>query len=281
MASFRKRESGLWQATVRMTGYPSQSKTFERKIDAEIWARKIETDIDKGIFQNSSDAEKTTLTDLIDRLLTPAPARPHESLNIHVVLERVLRLAENDAGWAVKLVRDYDPSLPELPGDADRLTQAVWNLVRNALQAGASEVINMDMASSTLALGRENHQLNQLTGAKFFAHDIFSSWGKLKRLGPYDLVIADPPSYQKGSFVATKDYARLVRRLPDLLTAQGHALLCLNAPELSSQFLRDTVEAEAPALQFIQRLANPPAFADVDEERSLKVLVYQQGPATF
>lgn len=147
-----------------------------------------------------------------------------------------------------------------------------------ALQAGASEVINMDMASSTLALGRENHQLNQLTGAKFFAHDIFSSWGKLKRLGPYDLVIADPPSYQKGSFVATKDYARLVRRLPDLLTAQGHALLCLNAPELSSQFLRDTVEAEAPALQFIQRLANPPAFADVDEECSLKVLVYQQGP---
>lgn len=67
MANFRKRESGLWQATVRMTGYPSQSKTFERKIDAEIWARKIETDIDKGIFQSSSDAEKTTLTDLIDR----------------------------------------------------------------------------------------------------------------------------------------------------------------------------------------------------------------------
>ena len=67
MASFRKRESGLWQATIRMTGYPSQSKTFERKIDAEIWARKIETDIDKGIFQSSSDAEKTTLTDLIDR----------------------------------------------------------------------------------------------------------------------------------------------------------------------------------------------------------------------
>ena len=67
MANFRKRESGLWQATVRMAGHPSQSKTFERKIDAEIWARKIETDIDKGIFQSSSDAEKITLTDLINR----------------------------------------------------------------------------------------------------------------------------------------------------------------------------------------------------------------------
>jgi two-component system nitrogen regulation sensor histidine kinase GlnL len=57
------------------------------------------------------------------------------------VLERVLRLAESDAGWAVKLVqRDYDPSLPEFPGDADRLTQAVWNLVRNAIEAGAASV---------------------------------------------------------------------------------------------------------------------------------------------
>lgn len=67
MANFRKRESGLWQATVRMTGYPSQSKTFERKIDAEVWARKVESDIDKGVFQSASEAEKTTLTDLIDR----------------------------------------------------------------------------------------------------------------------------------------------------------------------------------------------------------------------
>ena len=53
----------------------------------------------------------------------------------------MLRLAESDAGWAVKLVRDYDPSLPELPGDADRLTQAVWNLVRNAIEAGAASVM--------------------------------------------------------------------------------------------------------------------------------------------
>ncbi len=45
------------------------------------------------------------------------------------------RLAESDSGWAVKLVRDYDPSLPELRGDPDRLTQALINLVRNAVDA--------------------------------------------------------------------------------------------------------------------------------------------------
>ncbi len=104
---------------------------------------------------------------------------------------------------------------------------------------------------------------------------MFKSWGKLKRLGPYDIVVADPPSYQKGSFVASKDYARVVRRLPELLAPGGQALLCLNAPELTSRFLMDLVATEAPALRFVRRLDNPPAFADVDPERSLKVLLFE------
>ena len=85
-------------------------------------------------------AEVARLAGLVDELLAPSPPRPHEALNIHAVLERVLRLAEQEAGWAVKLVRDYDPSLPDLDGDADRLAQAAWNLVRNAIQAGAATV---------------------------------------------------------------------------------------------------------------------------------------------
>ena len=50
-------------------------------------------------------------------------------------------------------------------------------------------------------------------GATFLPHDLFTTWGKIGRGGPYDLIVVDPPSYQKGSFVATKDYARLMRRL--------------------------------------------------------------------
>ncbi|HEY0333615.1 MAG TPA: ATP-binding protein [Stenotrophomonas sp.] len=80
------------------------------------------------------------LNTLLERLLTPTPAGPHVPLNIHAVLERVLRLAESEAGWSVRLQRDYDPSIPEILGDADRLMQAVWNLVRNAIQAGAGTV---------------------------------------------------------------------------------------------------------------------------------------------
>ena len=144
---------------------------------------------------------------------------------------------------------------------------------------GAGPVVNLDMSRGALAIGRENHRLNGLAGpdggASFLAHDLFNSWGKLTRGGPYDLVIVDPPSYQKGSFVATKDYPRLLRRLPDLLAPGGRALLCLNAPELGSAFLHDAMQAQAPALRFEQRLPNPAAFADVSAERALKVLVYR------
>lgn len=85
-------------------------------------------------------AEIERLNTLLERLLSPSPLRPHEPLNIHAVLERVLRLAETEGGWTVRLQRDYDPSIPDMPGDADRLTQAVWNLVRNAFQAGATTI---------------------------------------------------------------------------------------------------------------------------------------------
>ena len=143
-----------------------------------------------------------------------------------------------------------------------------------ALQGGAREVINLDMAQGALTTGQQNHQLNGIhSRAKFLAHDLFSSWGKVTRMGPYDLVIADPPSYQKGSFVANKDWPRLLRRLPDLLKPGGHALLCLNAPEIPEQFLREQLAAQAPELVIEQRLPNPPAFADVSADRALKVLV--------
>jgi 23S rRNA (cytosine1962-C5)-methyltransferase len=145
-----------------------------------------------------------------------------------------------------------------------------------ALQAGAAQVINVDMSHGALGIGKQNHVLNGLTsGASFLPHDIFNSWGKLTRSGPYDLVIFDPPSYQKGSFVATKDYARLLRRLPDLVVPGGHALLCLNAPELGESFLREQLAVQAPGFTCVQRLPNPPAFADVSPDRALKVLVVQ------
>lgn len=105
------------------------------------------------------DGEVARLTGLLDRLLNPAPPRAHAPLNIHAVLERVLRLAEAEAGWAVQLVRDYDPSLPEFDGDADRLQQAVWNLVRNAIEARATHITLRTRAEHGLRLADEIHPI--------------------------------------------------------------------------------------------------------------------------
>ncbi|PMG75506.1 SAM-dependent methyltransferase [Shewanella sp. 10N.286.51.B7] len=147
------------------------------------------------------------------------------------------------------------------------------------LQGGATEVVNMDMSKGALSIGKQNHLLNGFeSGARFLGHDIFRSWGKLTKLGPYDLIVADPPSNQKGSFVATKDYVRLLRRLPELLAVDGEVLLCLNAPELGCDFLMQQVAETAPSLTFVERIENPPVFADIDEQKSLKVLRYSVNP---
>ncbi|HOV96483.1 MAG TPA: ATP-binding protein [Thermomonas sp.] len=105
---------------------------------AQLLARR--GDADNRELTTLIEAEVERLVLLVDRLLSPAPPRAFAALNIHAVLERVLRLAESEAGWATRLQRDYDPSIPDLDGDADRLMQALWNLVRNAIEAGASNV---------------------------------------------------------------------------------------------------------------------------------------------
>jgi two-component system nitrogen regulation sensor histidine kinase GlnL len=103
--------------------------------------------------------ETQRLANLVQNLLDPAPPRAHCPTNVHSVLERVRLLAEAEAGWAVSIQRDYDPSLPDIPGDADRLTQAVLNLVRNALQADAGEVKLRTRAENGVVIGDRAHRL--------------------------------------------------------------------------------------------------------------------------
>jgi two-component system nitrogen regulation sensor histidine kinase GlnL len=81
-------------------------------------------------------AEADRLAALTDRLLRPAGAPPREGLNLHAVLERVVALLEAEPS-PLAVRQDYDPSLPELRGDADRLQQLLLNLARNAREAGA------------------------------------------------------------------------------------------------------------------------------------------------
>ncbi|MEC9345208.1 MAG: ATP-binding protein [Pseudomonadota bacterium] len=74
---------------------------------------------------------------LVDRMEAFSDPRPLERqpVNIHEVLERVRRLAENGFGTHVRFVENYDPSLPPVSGNRDQLIQVFLNLVKNAAEA--------------------------------------------------------------------------------------------------------------------------------------------------
>jgi hypothetical protein len=68
MASFRYRIN-QWQARVRRKGFPDETKSFTTRQEAEKWACSIESNMDKGLFVDASEAQRNTLRDLIERYL--------------------------------------------------------------------------------------------------------------------------------------------------------------------------------------------------------------------
>lgn len=80
--------------------------------------------------------ESDRLQTLVDRLLEPH-RHPHivGDVNIHEVLERVRSVVLAEFPQGLRIVRDYDASLPEFRGDKEQLIQAVLNIVHNAAHA--------------------------------------------------------------------------------------------------------------------------------------------------
>ncbi len=141
---------------------------------------------------------------------------------------------------------------------------------------GAYEVINVDMSKSALSTGKANHSLNKLEprGVSFLPYNILKSFSSLKRKGPYDFIIIDPPTFQRGSFEATKDYEKIIKKLPQIASEECLLLSCLNSPDLTSDFIIEMIQEWAPSFKFVKRLDNVAEFASADEDRSLKNLVF-------
>lgn len=79
--------------------------------------------------------EADRLQELVDRMLGPNKLPKLQEVNIHTLLERVRNLVAAEFGNKVKLVRDYDPSIPDIYVDSDRIIQSFLNIVRNAARA--------------------------------------------------------------------------------------------------------------------------------------------------
>ena len=106
--------------------------------------------------------EADRLQSLVDRLLAPH-RRPHmvTDVNIHEVCERVRSLILAEFPKGLKVVRDYDTSIPEFRGDHEQLIQTVLNIAHNACQALAERI-----AAGDASLTFRTRVLRQITFGK-------------------------------------------------------------------------------------------------------------------
>jgi two-component system, NtrC family, nitrogen regulation sensor histidine kinase GlnL len=129
---------------------------------AQLLAREL-PDEDLAEYTNIIIREADRLRDLVDRLLGPNQHLDTRRLSIHEVLEHVRNLINAETNNQVTMLRDYDPSLPDVIGDPSQLVQAVLNIVRNALQAADSEedcVITLrTRPQRQFTIGSERHRL--------------------------------------------------------------------------------------------------------------------------
>jgi two-component system nitrogen regulation sensor histidine kinase GlnL len=91
---------------------------------------------DRALTQLICD-ETDRIVKLVDRMEVFADERPVERapVNIHAVLEHVKRLAQSGFARHIRVVEEYDPSLPMVYANRDQLVQVFLNLVKNAAEA--------------------------------------------------------------------------------------------------------------------------------------------------
>ncbi len=111
--------------------------------------------------------EADRLQSLVDRLLAPH-RRPHVvgDVNIHEVCERVRSLIVAEFPKGLRVVRDYDTSIPEFRGDREQLIQAVLNIAHNAaqalverIQAGDARITLRTRVNRQVTFGKQRYRL--------------------------------------------------------------------------------------------------------------------------
>jgi two-component system nitrogen regulation sensor histidine kinase GlnL len=106
-------------------------------------------------------SETDRLAGLVDQLLGPGGPPNKQPVNVHELLEYVVRLIEAEGAGQVKFVRDYDPGLPLIDLDRDQVVQALLNLVRNAVAAldGLGNIKLRSRAATNFTIGDTRHSV--------------------------------------------------------------------------------------------------------------------------
>jgi len=150
-----------------------------------------------------------------------------------------------------------------------------------ALAGGAKSVTNVDMSKTSIKWGEDNHLLNgqDLRKVKSIPHNIFKSWGRIKQFGRYDLVIIDPPTRQRGSFDAAKNYGAIMKKLRSLCNPAARVIATINSPFLSADYLQEQFEKHNPDGTYLGEMAVAPEFEDKYPERGLNICLFEMPEA--
>ncbi len=106
-------------------------------------------------------SETDRLVGLVDTLLGPRGPSNKQPVNVHELLEYVVRLIEAEDQKKLSICRDYDPGLPLIDLDRDQMVQALLNLVRNAVAAldGQGTITLRSRAVTNFTIGDSRHRV--------------------------------------------------------------------------------------------------------------------------
>jgi two-component system nitrogen regulation sensor histidine kinase GlnL len=127
-------------------------------------AQLLEKQLDDAELSEYTDvviSETDRLAGLVDTLLGPGGPPNKQPVNVHELLEYVVRLIEAEEQKKLTFVRDYDPGLPLIDLDRDQMVQAFLNLVRNAIAAldGQGTITLRSRAVINFTIGDRRHRV--------------------------------------------------------------------------------------------------------------------------
>ena len=127
-------------------------------------AQLLERQLDEAELREYTDvviSETDRLAGLVDTLLGPGGPPNKQPINVHELLEYVVRIIEAEDHRSLAIRRDYDPGLPLIDLDRDQMVQALLNLVRNAAAAleGQGTITLRSRAITNFTIGDTRHRV--------------------------------------------------------------------------------------------------------------------------
>ncbi len=151
-------QHGAGRQMVRQLAHEIKNPLGGLRGAAQLLARQLDSD-ELREYTGVIIAEADRLVTLVDTLLGPGGPPNKQPVNIHELIEYVLRLTGPEAVDQLTIVRDYDVGLPALWLDRDQIVQALLNLVQNACASlnRSGKLTLRTRASTNFTIGDVRH----------------------------------------------------------------------------------------------------------------------------